>query len=479
MITLNYHGGLGNTLFQYCFARILHENTGLKVQIHKSSYTQHLTKKTIIRENLGINGFPNTFTPLVGRSNVNLTNIYVPTHNSINKINPDFEEKLNIEHLCNQLQKNNCVLSGFFQRYEYYVPWKSEIKNWLITDISLKNSPGEDDLVVYVQSYFNIPPSFFAQTLKKLKFKKLYLLVNDIKRAEVFIRALDKYVPIIVHSIDPLHDFEFLRRAKRAVIAPSSFSWWACWLSSAERIITAVPDVGFGSKGHLLSDLAIHDEIRYEYIPINTQKTSKKMKNIIRKLFKNKSRSFHRVFKHGRKIPVLEQILGLRNRILCISNIKTFVETGTNEGETIETASAYFPKCITIELSKELYEKVSKRLEHTDIIFEYGDSTIVLARLAEEIKEPAIFYLDAHFSGGDTARGNEDVPLLNEVAILGKRSFSDIIIIDDASLFGYSQKESLNEDWSKITVKAILDAFGKENSQYIIENDRMILWRLK
>jgi len=477
MIELSYHGGLGNTLFQYCFSRIIHERTGLTVVVRPSIYIQHLTNNQVNRNQMGIQGFPRTFQPLDGRMLNAYPELCLPRHNTPQRINADFEETINLDLVCPQIVRKGCILAGFFQRYEYYRPWKHDIRKWLATNINLDRFPGDNDVVVYVQSYFNIGPSFFTQSLNGLSFEKLFVLVNDLERSQLFLEAMKCFKPIIIHSSNPLEDFEFLRRARIAIVAPSSFSWWACWLSSAERIITARPDEGFGSEGHLVSDLVISDESRYEYEFYDTKSGMKKVKRIIRQLLQRRKKGFHRNFLYGQKIPVVEQVLSLAKRMPFISSIKTFVETGTNEGETIEIAAAHFPSCYTIELSKELHEQAAKRLAHTHIQFELGDSSDVLARLTVELKEPTVFYLDAHFSGGETAQGAEDVPLLNEVAILGKRPFLDLIIVDDASLFGYSKSEGLNEDWSKIKPETVIAAFGKEGARHLIENDRMILWR--
>ena len=39
-------------------------------------------------------------------------------------------------------------------------------------------------------------------------------------------------------------------------------------------------------------------------------------------------------------------------------------------------------------------------------------------------------YLDAHYSGDDTAYGDEETPLLQELQVLNEQMY-DIIIIDD------------------------------------------------
>ena len=94
--------------------------------------------------------------------------------------------------------------------------------------------------------------------------------------------------------------------------------------------------------------------------------------------------------------------------------------------------------------------------------------------------KPVIFFLDAHYSHGETARDPlYDPPVLIEVkTILEQRAlngfFNDIIIIDDAGQFG-SYKQ--NEDWSDVTVgnvQKILKKFKIKANSYI-HNDRMII----
>jgi len=60
----------------------------------------------------------------------------------------------------------------------------------------------------------------------------------------------------------------------------------------------------------------------------------------------------------------------------------------------------------------------------------------MLPELLNNINEPVTIYLDAHYSGGTTAFGEEEVPLLFELEILKNRKYDDIIIIDDCRLLG-------------------------------------------
>lgn len=154
-------------------------------------------------------------------------------------------------------------------------------------------------------------------------------------------------------------------------------------------------------------------------------------------------------------------------------SIQVFVETGTYYGGTVLEMKKHFRECHSIELSPRLYLRALLRHGLKGIKFYLGDSSKVLRRLAPLIDRPAVFFLDAHWSQGDTARGNKDVPLLDELAILAKRPHNDLIIIDDYRLFG----TNLTEDWSDATMENILGVFGKSLAFSKVRNDRLILGR--
>jgi len=53
------------------------------------------------------------------------------------------------------------------------------------------------------------------------------------------------------------------------------------------------------------------------------------------------------------------------------------------------------------------------------------------------LDEPALFWLDAHYSQGVTAGASEAAPILKELSCLaGRHRHKDVILIDDARLFG-------------------------------------------
>jgi len=118
-------------------------------------------------------------------------------------------------------------------------------------------------------------------------------------------------------------------------------------------------------------------------------------------------------------------------------SIKTFIETGTYLGTMVNAHKNTFNKIYTIELDKSLYVHAKKKFakfKHISVLF--GDSANVLPKLLKEIKQPALFWLDAHYSEGITATGNLTTPITKELkSILKHRVKKHIILIDDASLF--------------------------------------------
>jgi hypothetical protein len=120
------------------------------------------------------------------------------------------------------------------------------------------------------------------------------------------------------------------------------------------------------------------------------------------------------------------------------NNLKTLVETGTYRGDMVEAMKKYFNKIYSIELDKELYRKAKNRFNNQKkISIKQGDSSNVLKNIIPLLSEPAIFWLDGHYSAGVTAKGEKETPILEELnVILNESRLSHILLIDDARLFG-------------------------------------------
>lgn len=117
--------------------------------------------------------------------------------------------------------------------------------------------------------------------------------------------------------------------------------------------------------------------------------------------------------------------------------INTLVETGTALGYTVYAVRSKFRKIYTIELSEKLYQRAIKQLfRHKHIQLFQGDSAVVLPEIMRQLNESALFWLDAHFSGGVTAKGEKETPIFAELAhIFTHDAPNHIVLIDDARCF--------------------------------------------
>ena len=146
------------------------------------------------------------------------------------------------------------------------------------------------------------------------------------------------------------------------------------------------------------------------------------------------------------------------------NTVKTnqYIETGAYLGEGITHMLDQYEMIHSIELSEKWYEhNVEQFKDNASVKLRLGDSKKVLPGLLSTIKEPVTIYLDAHYSGGPTAFGDEETPLLLELEVLKKREYDDIIIIDDCRLMGkkgtcgmgpdHPMYPTMEYDWSHIT----------------------------
>jgi hypothetical protein len=148
------------------------------------------------------------------------------------------------------------------------------------------------------------------------------------------------------------------------------------------------------------------------------------------------------------------------------------VETGTHYGETLKNLKNRFSEIHSIELSENLYKMCLTIFKNDKNIFLYhGDSSIELSNIIKKIKEKSVFWLDGHFSGGGTAKGIKDCPLLEEMESISNYFENDcLIIIDDYRLFG----TNINEDWSYITEDVLKKIVINRSKNILQIGDRLI-----
>ncbi len=147
-----------------------------------------------------------------------------------------------------------------------------------------------------------------------------------------------------------------------------------------------------------------------------------------------------------------------------------FIETGTHLGDTTWGVHDSFEKVYTIEIEPNFAARARRRFRNEPrITVLEGDSARVLKKLMPSINQRALLFLDAHFSGGISGKGNENTPFRAEIAAITSNHVKNhIIVIDDACEFngqnGYPTQE---EVFRKL--KAINPSYNVR-----AENDRII-----
>lgn len=141
-----------------------------------------------------------------------------------------------------------------------------------------------------------------------------------------------------------------------------------------------------------------------------------------------------------------------------------FVETGTCSGDGVQKAlDAGFKNVQSIELSPGYFSRASLRFkDQKNVRLWQGDSSKILGKVIQDIREPITFWLDGHCSGGDTARGESMTPLMKELALIGRHPIkTHTIMIDDVREFGTANFDHLR-------LKTVLKKLREINPRYTI-----------
>jgi len=154
-------------------------------------------------------------------------------------------------------------------------------------------------------------------------------------------------------------------------------------------------------------------------------------------------------------------------------NFMFFVETGTNAGFTVNNMIPRFKEIHSIELSEEYYKSACEKFKtNKNVKLHLGDSSKVLKNIIHTFNGNTVFFLDGHWSGGDTAKGEKDCPLLEELDTIVKDfKHKALIIIDDYRLFGTRG----NEDWTDITNDNVKNIIQERMVSMDNNNDRLVI----
>ncbi|MCP2501606.1 MAG: hypothetical protein NCA08_08605 [Deltaproteobacteria bacterium] len=127
-------------------------------------------------------------------------------------------------------------------------------------------------------------------------------------------------------------------------------------------------------------------------------------------------------------------------RILAIAReqgCRSFIETGTFYGQTVNRMRRYFDRVVSIELCDPLFEYNRKAFRMcANVRMIHGDSASRLEEAIESLGGNILYWLDGHYSGEGTAIGESVSPIHRELGVIRERyRKGDCILIDDARMF--------------------------------------------
>lgn len=162
--------------------------------------------------------------------------------------------------------------------------------------------------------------------------------------------------------------------------------------------------------------------------------------------------------------PPAALTLALQRRL----GMEDFIETGTFHGHTTAWAARHFARVTTIELSPTYHAAAQARFRaQPGVRVVAGDSVSALRTVVPVLTSPAIFWLDAHWSGLDTAGREAECPVLAEIALINASPLAHVVLVDDARLLCAPPPRPLrSEQWPGLA--AMVAALDQEGRRHVV-----------
>jgi len=207
MINVHKLGTLGNNMWQYAVARVIAEENNLKLNCYS------------------IPGFPNT-EQVVDGNEYDSPVVRIEGHS--------FD--------ANSLANSRVEMAGYVQRYEYIRKHKEKVKEWFQLDVQSPMEVLPTDFVVSIRRGWNGYPvslcpskEYFMEVFNHVEYDRIILCTDTFE--DPFFQFMDELnVEVIKAQFSPLEQFALIKSANKILLTPSTYCWWAAFLSNAEEI---------------------------------------------------------------------------------------------------------------------------------------------------------------------------------------------------------------------------------------------------
>jgi len=149
---------------------------------------------------------------------------------------------------------------------------------------------------------------------------------------------------------------------------------------------------------------------------------------------------------------------------------RVFIETGTYYGDTVAAIKDMYTSVISIEVDEAFYKKACIRFAtDKNVRIVLGDCASELPAILSGLQEPAVFWLDGHYSGGETGKGEIEDPILISLNQIASHPVKEhVIFVDDARTFDGRE--------GRPDISDVFNFIKKIDSRYIIrvQNDIIV-----
>ncbi len=182
-----------------------------------------------------------------------------------------------IQRLIDEYPNHGFLNQCYFSRYDYIKPYKEMVRSYYSSLILPKRN--NNDIVIMLRNSridgsFVLPDDYYTNILEKESFDNLYISLDHMDKHTSLLEKLQKYNPTIIDGTI-LDVFSQITSFNKIIAAQGTFSFWACFLSNADKIYWPItndgPNSGKNSDNPVFNtyvNLIVDDETRYEFINV-------------------------------------------------------------------------------------------------------------------------------------------------------------------------------------------------------------------
>jgi len=278
MIIVQIKGGLGNQLFSYAAAYGIAKENQTELILDRYIYdTSYVLRRYML------NDFPMINNEFVIKNAPFKNKISQIIYKTSRKVKLNYKYNVNIvledeefKYQSIKINSENIYLNGYWQNYNYFNKYKKDIVEMFQPNIEL--SERDETLLSKIQRSNSVAvhvrrgdyvkfkggkclsESYYMEAIQYIKSNRgedciYYIFTDDVEYCKDIFKGI-KNVKFIAEesSLDDLEEFYLMSKCKDIIMANSSFSWWAAYLSNCNEKIVIAPVVDMWTEEFYLPE---------------------------------------------------------------------------------------------------------------------------------------------------------------------------------------------------------------------------------